>query len=141
MGETGASAHLANQTRTKQYLSPELITMFRRTLLPGSKALRGVRHASTDSSQQTIRRFVLSGAVVLITVSGAVTGAKLKMDNDTAMQKKGFQDTSIDDRIAILEDRRSNLVSIKMPLEKKLADLRARMGAKEREEQQGGKGQ
>lgn len=115
--------------------------MFRRAL--PSTALRGIRHASTNSRYQTIHRVVLTGAVALITISGALTGAWLKMDDGPVKQKKkAAKELSIDDRIAMLEDRRAALMTMKMPLERKLGDLRARMRAtKEREEQQGGNGQ
>lgn len=121
------------------------ITMFRRTLPPA--ALRGTRHASTDSRQQTIQRVVLTGAVALVTISGALTGAWLKMDDDDpAKQKKKDKDAAqedpIGDQIARLEDRRAALLTMKMPLERKLGDLRTRMRAKkETEEQQGGESQ
>ncbi|ROW10489.1 hypothetical protein VMCG_01748 [Cytospora schulzeri] len=111
--------------------------MFRRALTP--TALRGIRHASTDSRRQTIQRVVLTGAVALITISGALTGAWLKMDDSPIKQKKKYdQEATIDDRIVMLEDRRAALVNMKMPLDRKLGDLRARMRAKkEAEEQQG----
>lgn len=112
--------------------------MFRRALPP--TALKGIRHASTGSRHQTIQSMVLTGAVALITISGVMTGAWLSMDDDPAKQqkKKAVQEITIDDRIAMLEDRRSALVTMKMPLERKLEDLRTRMQAKnEGEEQQG----
>ncbi|KUI64137.1 hypothetical protein VM1G_10922 [Cytospora mali] len=113
--------------------------MFRRTLSP--TALRGIRHGSTSSPEQIFRYKILAGAVALITASGALTGAWLKRDRDIVKQKKDFQETSIDSRIAILEDRRSTLVSMKMPVEMKLEGLRTRMRAKkELEEQRGGEG-
>lgn len=46
-------------------------------------------------------------------------------------EKKQVLETPIEDRIAGLEDRRATLVSQKMPLERKLAEIQARMKAKE----------
>lgn len=45
-------------------------------------------------------------------------------------QEKALE-TPVEDRITGLEERRATLVAHKMPLERKLAEIRARMNAKE----------
>ncbi|KAJ4418549.1 hypothetical protein N0V82_005529 [Gnomoniopsis sp. IMI 355080] len=87
-------------------------------------------HAAT---KQTIRRIVLTGAVALITVVGAITGARLKTDRDVVKKRQEVLELSLEDRIAMLESRRAELVGMKMPLERKLVGLRERMAAGEEE--------
>lgn len=66
---------------------------------------------------------------------GTITGAQLKTDRDAVKQHKKFHvETPIDDRIAMLEDRRAGFMAMKMPLERKLAGLRARMDAAQKDQ-------
>lgn len=83
-------------------------------------------HAAT---RQTIRRIVLTGAVALITIVGAITGARLKSDRDVVKQRQEVLELSLEERIEMLEIRRAELVGMKMPLERKLVGLRERMEA------------
>lgn len=100
-----------------------------------SSAARGIRHASTSGSQadrntptrQNIRRVVLTGAVALITVVGAITGASLKGDKDAVRQREKVQEMPIAERIAMIDDRRAELLRNKATLERKLDRLQARM--------------
>lgn len=106
----------------------------RRRLVPRSQALPAADpdvaiHAAT---KQTIRRIVLTGAVALITIVGAITGARLKSDRDEDKQRQEVLELPLDDRIAMLEERRSGLVGLKMPLERKLVGLRERMEAEKK---------
>ncbi|ROW07165.1 hypothetical protein VPNG_07335 [Cytospora leucostoma] len=114
--------------------------MLRRTIPSSTAALRGIRHASTAdiAKRQRIRRVVMTGSIALITIVGAVTGAWLKMDSDTVKQKRVFLETPIDDRIAILEEQRSSLLALRIPLERKLGDLRERMRVKKEREGEAG---
>ena len=131
-GQVGNSICLLEAT-TPPAMLRRTVLLLRPTIIRGG----GTRFVSTGSShqkqRQTVRRVVLTGAVALITITGAVTGATLKMDGDAAKQKRQFRETSIDDRIAMLEDRRAALVTMKMPLEKKLREVRARIEAEKEE--------
>lgn len=118
--------------------------MLRRTIIPSTTAaLRGIRHASTADTarRQTVRRVVMTGSIAVITIVGAVTGAWLKMDGDAAEQKRVFLETPIDDRIAFLEEQRASLVALRIPLERKLGDLRERMRVKRERDGELGSGE
>lgn len=86
------------------------------------------------ATTQTVRRVVLTGAVALVTVVGAITGARLKTDRDTDKQRHEVEELSLEERIAMLESRRAGLVNLKMPLERKLAGLRERMETENEDE-------
>ncbi|KAF3760035.1 hypothetical protein M406DRAFT_243831, partial [Cryphonectria parasitica EP155] len=88
------------------------------------------------ASAQTLRRVVLTGSIALITIVGAITGARLKMDNDAVQEQRQVRELDLVERINLLENRRSGLVAMRIPLEKKLADLRDRMAAKKRAEEE-----
>ncbi|PSR84461.1 hypothetical protein BD289DRAFT_261935 [Coniella lustricola] len=88
--------------------------------------------SSSAAKIQTFRRVIITGAVALITAVGAITGARLKSDSEAAQQAEKIQETSLDERIEMLEDRRAQLVTAKIPVERKLADLQARMAEKRR---------
>lgn len=89
---------------------------------------------AAGSTYLTFRRVILTGAVALVTAVGAITGARLKSDSDTTKQVQQVQETTFDERIEILENRRARLVAAKVPLERKLTDLQARMADKKKRE-------
>lgn len=91
---------------------------------------------ATSSSNQSYRPVVLTGAVVLIALVGAYTGAQLKSDYDRAGRARQFKALSIDDQVAMLEERRAALVAAQAPLDKSLARLRARMAAEKKKEEE-----
>lgn len=92
--------------------------------------------ATTSSSNQSYRPVVLTGAVVLIALVGAYTGAQLKSDHDRASRARQFKALSVDDQVAMLEERRAALVAAQAPLEKSLARLRARMAAEKKKKEE-----
>lgn len=132
--------------------------MFRPTL-PGARRLLAPRRlASTQSPRprptpqraasgkppterrQSLRRVLLTGGITLVTVVGAITGARLKADSEagtsgrqqqqqqqTAADAAAALEMSLDERIATLEDRRARFVAARAPIEQKLAALRGRM--------------
>lgn len=108
--------------------------MLRRTL-PSTPAASLRRYASTSEnpadpnspSRQNFRRVVLTGAVALITVVGAITGASLKADNEAVTQRHKVQEMPIADRIAMIDARRAELLRTKADLDRKLERLQARM--------------
>ncbi|KAK7731087.1 hypothetical protein SLS53_008805 [Cytospora paraplurivora] len=142
LGLTSKRGHDYSAIITHHHSQP-LITMLRRTIPSSTAALRGIRHASTIdiAKRLKIRRVVMTGSIAIVTIVGAVTGAWLKMDSDTVKQRKVFMETPIDDRIAILEEQRSSLVALRMPLEKKLGDLRERMRVKKERDGELGSGE
>lgn len=73
------------------------------------------------------RRILLTAAVALITVTGAVTGASMKIDREVVKQRQEVVELTPDERIEMLQSRRAVLVAMKIPLERKLVDLRERM--------------
>ncbi|KAG8167873.1 hypothetical protein KVR01_003562 [Diaporthe batatas] len=110
--------------------------MLRRTLPP--TAARTVRrYASTPGNladrnspgRQNLRRVVLTGAVTLITVAGALTGASLKADNEATTQKHKVREMPIAERVAMIDARRAELLRTKADLERKLERLQARMSS------------
>ncbi|KAK7754612.1 hypothetical protein SLS62_003395 [Diatrype stigma] len=78
-----------------------------------------------------LRPIVWTGAIAAITIMGTFYGAGLKTQQEYQAEKKQVLETPVEDRIAGLEQRRETLVSQKMPLERKLAGIRARIKANE----------
>ncbi|KAF2639147.1 hypothetical protein P280DRAFT_519351 [Massarina eburnea CBS 473.64] len=84
------------------------------------------------ATPQVVRRWILSGAVTAITVTGSIYGAGLKEDMQ-AREKRRQAETTPEDVIAQLEQTRSDLVSKKNELERRIATFRIRR----QEEEQG----
>lgn len=87
-------------------------------------------------SRSDIGRVVRTGAVAIIVVVGAITGANLKSDRESAQKHQEYYELSLDDRIEALEKRRATLVAAKAPMDKKLAVLQERMAAEERKKKE-----
>ncbi|KAI8957088.1 hypothetical protein F5Y11DRAFT_352916 [Daldinia sp. FL1419] len=79
----------------------------------------------------TIKRLIWTGAFAAVTIVGAIYGAGLKTQSEFKQEKRKIVEATPEDRIADLEARRAALVAQKMPFERKLVDLRARMKAQE----------
>lgn len=83
----------------------------------------------------------LAGAVCLITIAGAVTGARFKTESDAAAavvvkprsDELREQMSLADEQIAVLQSRRAALLGLRISLEQKVAVLRERMKKKESE--------
>lgn len=123
-----------NRHVTTRLYQPTPAAMLRRTLPPTTvRTLR--RSASTSGNlaarnspgRQNFRRVVLTGAVALITVVGALTGASLKADNEAVTQKQKVQEMPIAERVAMIDARRAELLRTKADLERKLDRLQARI--------------
>jgi Ribonuclease G/E len=71
---------------------------------------------------------VLTGAVALVTVVGAITGASLKADKEAVTQRQKAQEMPVAERVAMIDARRAELLRAKAGLERKLERLQARMG-------------
>ncbi|KAF2272894.1 uncharacterized protein EI97DRAFT_384696 [Westerdykella ornata] len=83
-------------------------------------------------SPQAVRRWVITGAVTAITVTGSIYGATLRSDQQAHEVKKRVLQATPEERIAQLEVARSELVSRKNELERKLKEVSARRLAKEK---------
>ncbi|KAK6839527.1 hypothetical protein PG990_011148 [Apiospora arundinis] len=82
----------------------------------------------------TVKRLIWTGAFAAVTIVGAIYGAGLKTKQEFQAEKQQIIESTPEDRIKDLEHRRGVLMSQKIPLERKLDDLRSRMQAKEAEE-------
>ncbi|RYO85027.1 hypothetical protein DL766_005668 [Monosporascus sp. MC13-8B] len=98
---------------------------------------RGIPSAKGPSSPAVlcgginVQGLIWTGAFAAVTIVGAIYGAGLKTKQEFKAEKKQIAEASIEERIAGLEQRRSALVSQRISLENKLAEVRARMTAKE----------
>ncbi|KAI1474641.1 hypothetical protein F4774DRAFT_322944 [Daldinia eschscholtzii] len=79
----------------------------------------------------TIKRLVWTGAFAAVTIVGAIYGAGLKTQSEFKQEKRKIVEATPEERIRDLEARRAALVAQKLPFERKLDQLRARMKAQE----------
>lgn len=97
------------------------------------------------------KRYTITGLFATVIISGAVWGAMLKMrveaqsvcppppprpraaqaDDVLVQENKKILEATTDEKVLILEQRREHLVKQKKELDDKLADLHARMKARE----------
>ncbi|KAH9874991.1 hypothetical protein J1614_004479 [Plenodomus biglobosus] len=78
------------------------------------------------STQQVVRRWILTGAVAAITVTGSIYGATLKSDLEMSKKRKQILETNPEDHIQTLEIARAQLVAKKNELERKITVFRQR---------------
>lgn len=127
---------------------------------PATKRCAGVSPTDEAAARRTtLRRVLLTGGITLVTIVGAITGAKLKEDREADQRRRKLlqqhqqerqqdddavvataaipapttspHELTLDDRIAVLESRRAGLVAMRVPLERKLTALRDRMAGRE----------
>ncbi|OCL04212.1 hypothetical protein AOQ84DRAFT_301318 [Glonium stellatum] len=89
------------------------------------------------AQQQKIRRFVMTGAVFAITVTGALYGAGLKTQQEFKKEKKVLLQATPEERIAQLESARERLMTKKLEMERKIADVTARRIARDQKKSEG----
>lgn len=77
---------------------------------------------------------IYTGAFAAVAVVGAIYGAGLKAQKEYQEEKQQVVEASYEDRIEYLEQRRAMLVTQKMPLERRLRELRERMRMEEMRE-------
>ncbi|KAK0753614.1 hypothetical protein B0T18DRAFT_292623, partial [Schizothecium vesticola] len=77
------------------------------------------------------KRYSITGLFATVIISGAVWGAMLKMRVEAQSENKKILEATTDEKVLILEQRREHLVKQKKELDDKLADLHARMKARE----------
>ncbi|KAH8907568.1 hypothetical protein BR93DRAFT_967460 [Coniochaeta sp. PMI_546] len=73
------------------------------------------------------KRMVWTGAFAAVTFVGTIYGAGLKTRLEYKEEKKKLIEAPIDDRIDALETRRGQLLSQRIQIERKLAELRRKM--------------
>ncbi|RDL41033.1 Uncharacterized protein BP5553_01012 [Venustampulla echinocandica] len=91
-----------------------------------------------SAQQQKIRRMVVTGAVASVTAMGVWYGAGLKMRNEAKQVAQKRRETPPEEKIAILEEQRGELVAKRMALERKLNQLDMRLNGATREESMAG---
>ncbi|TLD22305.1 hypothetical protein PspLS_08091 [Pyricularia sp. CBS 133598] len=92
--------------------------------------------AAAHASRVKLRRLIITGGVAAIVFAGSIYGAGLKIQGEAKSERKAFVEASLDEQIAVLEERRQYLVNQRAPFERKLVRLHERMAAKKEEEKQ-----
>ncbi|KAL2269390.1 hypothetical protein VTJ83DRAFT_1574 [Remersonia thermophila] len=72
------------------------------------------------------RRIIWTVAFAAVIITGTIYGAGLKTQREWKTEKKKVEQLSADQRIAMLEQHRADLVRQKREIEAKLAEVRAR---------------
>ncbi|KAI2634712.1 hypothetical protein GGS26DRAFT_589631 [Hypomontagnella submonticulosa] len=83
--------------------------------------------SSPSSGGISSKRLIWTAAFAAVTIVGAIYGAGLKTQQEYKSEKQKIVESTPEDRIRDLEARRAALLTQRMPLERKLRDLRARM--------------
>jgi cell division protein FtsX len=82
---------------------------------------------------QAVRRWIMTGAVAAITVTGTLYGAGLKTDQEVKQERKRYQQASPEEIISQLQIARDDLVMKKNELERKIAGFHEKKKVKELE--------
>ncbi|TLS21998.1 uncharacterized protein PpBr36_09377 [Pyricularia pennisetigena] len=96
------------------------------------------RAAAAHASRVKVRRLIVTGGVAATVFVGSIYGAGLKIQGEAKSERKAFVEASIEEQIAVLEERRQYLVNQRAPFERKLVRLHERMAQKKQEEQHSG---
>ncbi|KAF2622674.1 hypothetical protein BU25DRAFT_300362, partial [Macroventuria anomochaeta] len=80
---------------------------------------------------QAIRRWIMTGAVAAITVTGTIYGAGLKTDREVKQERKRYQQATPEEIISQLEIARDDLMMKKKEMERKIAGFQEKKKAKE----------
>ncbi|EUC31709.1 hypothetical protein COCVIDRAFT_23520 [Bipolaris victoriae FI3] len=86
---------------------------------------------------QTVRRWIMTGAVAAITITGTIYGAGLKGQQEIKQQKRQVLQATPEERIAQLEVTRADLVLKKNEMERKIAMIVEKRRAKEQGQTEG----
>jgi len=82
---------------------------------------------------QRARRIIITGAVVVVTISGTLYGAGLKMNTEVKQEVEKYQSATNQERIQALEAAREILVAKRQGLEKQMQHIEARQQARQQE--------
>jgi len=85
------------------------------------------------TTQQAVRRWIMTGAVTAITVTGSLYGAGL---NEHLKVRKKLLESTPEEQIATLEMARADLVARKSELERKISKFRERRRNEQEQGQQ-----
>ncbi|EAT84871.2 hypothetical protein HBI56_078510 [Parastagonospora nodorum] len=91
------------------------------------------------TTQQAVRRWIMTGGVAAVTITGTIYGATLKEDVTVQKEKKRILQATPEERIAQLEFSRADLVAKKHEMELKIAKHHERVKAKEQAKVEGSK--
>ncbi|KNG50220.1 hypothetical protein DDE82_006426 [Stemphylium lycopersici] len=80
---------------------------------------------------QSVRRWIMTGAVAAITMTGTIYGAGLKGQQEVKQQKRQILEATPEERIAQLEVTRADLVLKRNEMERKLTMFAEKKRAKE----------
>ncbi|CAO2651167.1 Nn.00g094640.m01.CDS01 [Neocucurbitaria sp. VM-36] len=83
------------------------------------------------ATQQAVRRWIMTGAVAAVTITGTIYGAGLKGDQEVKQKKKQILEATPEEMIAQLESARADLVLKKKEMERKIANFAERSRSKE----------
>ncbi|KAL1836105.1 hypothetical protein VTJ49DRAFT_5565 [Mycothermus thermophilus] len=78
------------------------------------------------------RRIIWTVAFAAVIITGTIYGAGLKTQREWKTEKEKVEQLSADQRIALLEQHRADLMRQKREIEAKLAEVRARSQREER---------
>ncbi|KAJ8108687.1 hypothetical protein OPT61_g7998 [Boeremia exigua] len=82
---------------------------------------------------QAVRRWIMTGAVTAITVTGTLYGAGLKTDQEVKKERERFQQAGPEEFIPQLQLVRDDLVMKRKEIERKIAGFHEKKKAKELE--------
>ncbi|KAL2161131.1 hypothetical protein VTH06DRAFT_8350 [Thermothelomyces fergusii] len=74
-----------------------------------------------------VKRIIYTVGFAAVTITGTIYGAGLKTQQEWKASKRKLQEATVDEKVAMLEAQKLDLLRQKEEIERKLADLRARM--------------
>ncbi|KAL2136808.1 hypothetical protein VTI74DRAFT_1022 [Chaetomium olivicolor] len=83
-----------------------------------------------DGGRPKWKLMFYTGLFAAVIFTGTIYGAGLKTRQEWKAEKQKIQEASVDEKVAILEQRRADLVRHKDEIEGKLVELRARIKAR-----------
>ncbi|KAK4239105.1 hypothetical protein C8A03DRAFT_32848 [Achaetomium macrosporum] len=72
---------------------------------------------------------ILSVSFAAVVITGTVYGAGLKAQQEYKAEKKKVQEATLEEKVALLEQHKADLLRQKAKIEDKLAEVRARIKA------------
>ncbi|KAK0633734.1 hypothetical protein B0T14DRAFT_391810, partial [Immersiella caudata] len=96
-----------------------------------SKPPAGAVPTSVVASWPRWKRYTVTGLFAAVIISGALWGASLKMRQESRAETRKVLEASVDEKVAILEQRREYLLKQRGEIQSKIDGLHARMKARE----------
>lgn len=88
------------------------------------------------TTHQAVRRWIMTGAVAAVTITGTIYGASLKGDREVIQKQKQILQATPEERIAQLEIAREELVLRKNEMQRKIDNFKARRAREKEDEEQ-----